>query len=121
MAEIGEIGAALGVEDPPQNRAELKARLERYRPELEVTRDTRETVRFLVLPPLPVPALPPYGVLLSAAVAMLPPFARRMLLLPVPPLSEPLVVRPAATALLRTIGWALGEHPAAAAARAAEA
>ncbi|MEM9202810.1 MAG: oxygenase MpaB family protein [Actinomycetota bacterium] len=121
VAEIGEIGAALGVERPPQNRAELRARLWSYRDELAVTRDTRETVRFLAVPPLPIVSRPPYGVLFGAAVTMLPGFARRMLLLPVPPLSEPLVVRPAATALLRTIGWALGEHPAAAAARDAEA
>ena len=113
VAEIGEIGAELGVEDPPQNRAELRERLQRYRPELSATRDTRETVRFLVFPPsLPVAARAPYGVLFGAAVTMLPGFARRMLLLPVPPLSEPLLVRPAATALLRTIGWALGAHPA---------
>ena len=78
-------------------------------------------MRFLVVPPLPIAARAPYGVLFGAAATMLPAFARRMLLLPVPPLSEPLVVRPAATALLRTIGWALGEHPAAAAARDADA
>ena len=113
VAEIGEIGAALGVEDPPQTRAELRERLRSYRPELVANRDTRETVRFLAFPPsLPIAARAPYGVLFGAAVTMLPGFAQRMLLLPVPPLSEPLVVRPAATALLRTIGWALGEHPA---------
>ena len=113
VAEIGEIGAALGVEAAPQSRAELRARLQDYRPELRATRDTRETVRFLAFPPaLPVAARAPYSVLFGAAVTMLPPFAQRMLLLPVPPLTEPLVVRPAATVLLRTIGWALGDHPA---------
>ena len=114
VAEIGEIGAALGVEEPPQSRAELRARLQGYRDELTVTRDTRETIRFLAVPPLPLAARAPYGVLFGAAITMLPGFVRRKLLLPVPPLSEPLVVRPAATALLRTIGWALGDHPAAA-------
>ena len=114
VAEIGEIGAALGVEEPPQNQAELRERLRSYRPELASGRDTRETVRFLAFPPgLPLAARAPYGVLFSAAATMLPRFAQRMLLLPVPPLSETLVVRPATTALLRTIGWALGEHPAA--------
>ena len=114
VAEIGEIGAALGVEEPPQNQAELRERLRSYRPELAAGRDTRETVRFLAFPPgLPLAARAPYGVLFSAATTMLPRFAQRMLLLPVPPLSETLVVRPATTALLRTIGWALGEHPAA--------
>ncbi|MEM9465200.1 MAG: oxygenase MpaB family protein [Actinomycetota bacterium] len=113
VAEIGEIGAALGVEEPPQTRDELRTRLQSYRSELVADRDTRETVRFLVFPPsLPIAARAPYGVLFGAAVTMLPRFAQRMLRLPVPPLSEPLVVRPAATALLRTIGWALGDHPA---------
>ena len=36
---------------------------------------------------------------------MLPRFARRMLLLPVAPGAESLAIRPAATALLRTMGW----------------
>jgi uncharacterized protein (DUF2236 family) len=120
VAEIGEIGAALGVEAPPQSRAELRERLQSYRPELAATRDTRETVRFLAFPPaFPLAARAPYGVLFGAAVTMLPGFAQRMLRLPVVPLSEPLVVRPAATALLRTIGWALGEHPATESIRAA--
>ena len=121
VAQIGEIGEALGVIDPPQNRAELRERLISYRPELEATRDTRETVRFLVAPPLPLASRAPYGVLFSAAVATLPGFVRRKLWLPVAPGVETFAIRPAATALLRTIGWALGEHPAAAAARAAEA
>ena len=121
VAEIGEIGAALGVIDPPQNQAELRERLISYRPELQATRDTRETVRFLVAPPLPLAARPPYGILFGAATAMLPRFARRMLLLPVAPGAETLAIRPAATALLRTMGWALGDHPAVEAARAAEA
>ena len=119
VAEIGEIGAALGVIDPPQNQAELRERLISYRPELQATRDTRETVRFLVVPPLPLAARPPYGILFGAATAMLPRFARRMLLLPVAPGAETLAIRPAATALLRTMGWALGDHPAVEAARAA--
>ncbi len=121
VAEIGEIGAALGVENPPQSQAELRARLQGYRDELATTHETRETVRFLITPPLPLPARAPYGVLFGAAVTMLPGFARRMLTLPVPPLAEPLLVRPAASGLLRTIGWVLGEHPAAAAAREADA
>jgi hypothetical protein len=29
-----------------------------------------------------------------------------------PPLFEPVAIRPAATVLLRSIGWALGTHPA---------
>lgn len=115
VAEVGEIGAELGVEDPPQTRAELRARLISYRDELAVSADTRETVRFLAFPPLRVSARPAYGVVFAAAASMLPGFARRDLRLPVPPLAEPFAIRPAATVLLRTLGWALGEHPAKAA------
>ena len=35
-----------------------------------------------------------------------------LLLLPVAPGAESLAIRPATTALLRTMGWALGDHPA---------
>ena len=78
-------------------------------------------MRFLVVPPLPLAARAPYGVLFSAATAMLPRFVRRMLLLPVVPGAESLAIRPATTALLRTMGLALGDHPEVEAARAAEA
>ncbi|MEM8707508.1 MAG: oxygenase MpaB family protein, partial [Actinomycetota bacterium] len=120
VAEIAEVGEALGVIDAPRSQAELRERLISYRPELKATRDTRETVRFLVVPPLPLAARAPYGVLFGAATAMLPRFARRMLLLPVAPGVESLAIRPATTALLRTMGWALGDHPAVEAARAVE-
>ena len=117
VAEIGEIGAELGVIDPPQNRQQLRERLQDYRPELAASADTHETVRFLAFPPLALAARAPYGIVFAAAASMLPGFARRQLRLPVLPLTEPLAIRPAATVLLRTIGWALGEHPARAAVR----
>jgi uncharacterized protein (DUF2236 family) len=119
VAEIGEIGAELGVIEPPQNRQDLRERLQSYRSELAVSADTHETVRFLAFPPLSFVARAPYGVVFAAATSMLPGFAQRQLRLPVVPLTEPLAIRPAATLLLRTIGWALGEHPARLAARQA--
>lgn len=121
VAEIGEIGHEMGVIDPPQNREELRERLISYRPELAVSPDTRDTVRFLAFPPLNLAARPSYGVLFAAAATMLPGFARRMLMIPVLPLSEPLAIRPAATAIMRTLNWALGDHPAVVAAKAAQA
>lgn len=117
VAQIGEIGGELGVIDPPQNRAELRERLISYRPELAASADTHETVRFLAFPPLAVAVRPAYGVVFAAAASMLPGFVRRELRLPVLPLTEPLAIRPAANVLLRTLGWALGEHPARIAAR----
>jgi|DEB0MinimDraft_10_1074344.scaffolds.fasta_scaffold00023_41 uncharacterized protein (DUF2236 family) len=117
VAQIGQIGEALGVVDPPQSREELRQRLLSYRDELTVGPDTRETVRFLAFPPLSLAARPSYGVIFAAAASMLPGFARRMLMIPVAPLAEPIAIRPAATGLMRTLNWALGEHPAVLAAR----
>ena len=112
VADMAEIGRRLGAEHPPTDVAGLRARLWAFRPELEVNRQARDTVRFLAWPPLPLTARAPYGLVFGAAVAMLPTFARRMLRLPMPPLFEPVAIRPAATVLLRSIGWALGTHPA---------
>lgn len=109
--EMAEIGRRLGVENPPTDVAGLRARLWSFRPELDVNHQARETVRFLAWPPLPLSARAPYGVVFGAAVGLLPGFARRMLRLPLPPLVEPIAIRPAATVLLRTVGWALGTHP----------
>lgn len=117
VAEIGEIGAELGVVDPPRSRLELRDRLRSYRPELATSTATHEIVRFLAFPPLRAAARPAYGLVFAAAASMLPGFARRQLRLPVLPFAEPLAIRPAVTGLLRTIGWALGEHPARVAAR----
>jgi len=111
VAEMGEIGRRLGMESPPRDTAELALTLEGYRPELEVTALTRETVRFLLCPPLPLAARPMYGLIFAAAAGLLPSHERSMLRLPRLPLVEPVFIRPSATALLRVVGWALGEHP----------
>jgi uncharacterized protein (DUF2236 family) len=110
--EMAEIGRRLGVEHPPTDVAGLEARLWAFRPELAVNHQARETVRFLSWPPLPMAARAPYGLVLGAAIGLVPAFARRMLRLPLPPLLEPVAIRPAATILLRTIGWALDTGPA---------
>ncbi len=110
--EMALVAEKLGVVEPPRSRADLRSVLESYRPELAIGRQARETVRFLAWPPLPLAARPAYGLVFAAAVASLPGFSRRMLWLPVAPLAEPLAIRPAATVLMRTLGWALGNHPA---------
>lgn len=91
--------------------AELRSYFHDLRPELKVTRDASETIRFLLAPPLPLMARPPYTVLASAAITLLPRWVRRALWLPVPPALEPLVVRPATTALVRTVDWVMGGYP----------
>ena len=63
--------------------AELDEVLASYRPELESTRAAREATRFMLLnPPVPLVARPGYALIAAGAVALLPPWARRSLRLP---------------------------------------
>lgn len=107
VAEMARVAVALGATDVPTSVAELDECLVSYRPELRVSAQTTETVGFLVNPPIPFPAKAAYPVIAGAAVTLLPGYARRYLKLPVLPLAEPLLVRPAATVLVRTLGWAM--------------
>ncbi len=107
VADLAQIGAELGVPDPPRTEAELTARIAGYRPELAGTIQAREAARFLLLtPPLPAVARPPYTVLAAAAVSLLPGWARRPLRLPRLPVTEAAVVRPAGQAMVHAIRWA---------------
>jgi uncharacterized protein (DUF2236 family) len=115
VADIAVIGARLGVPDPPATEAELRVRIEAYRGELAGTGQARDAARFLLLnPPLPLIARPPYGALAAAAVSLLPPWARRYLLLPRLPVAEAAVVRPAGRAMVHAIRWATSGPRAAA-------
>ena len=108
----GDRGHALGVPDPPHDRAELAERIAAYRPELRATQEALDAARFILLhPPLPWPARPPYAVLAANAVAALPPWARKPLGLPRVPGVEEVCVRPAGKALTRTIRWAMTPPP----------
>jgi uncharacterized protein (DUF2236 family) len=108
VAQSARVAEALGVVDPPRTEEALRRTLVAYRPELRGTPGAREAARFLLLdPPLPMVARAPYGALAASAVALLPLWARRRLLLPYLPVTERLVVRSLGTALTRTIRWAL--------------
>jgi uncharacterized protein (DUF2236 family) len=107
VAEMARLGHLIGAEQPPTSVAEMRAAMERFRPELRIGRQARDAVRFLLVPPFPLVARPAYGIVAGAAVSLLPSWARRMLWLPIAPGVEPLVVRPAATVLMRVLGWAL--------------
>ena len=83
VEQSGEVASRLGATTPPRTVAELRARLEAFRPELHATDAARDVAKFLVLnPPLPVLARPGYGMLVAGAIASLPPWARRELRLP---------------------------------------
>ncbi|QGG93943.1 oxygenase MpaB family protein [Actinomarinicola tropica] len=107
VAEMAQVAERLGAEAVPRSVAEMRLWLRSVRPELSAGSQARDAVRFLLLPPVPLLARGPYGVIAAAAVGLLPAWARRMLWLPSPPLSDPLVVRPAAKVLLGGLDWAL--------------
>ena len=108
VADMALIAAGLGVPDPPRTEAELTARISEYRGELAGTAQARQAARFLLLnPPLPVLARPAYSVLASAAVSLLPGWARRPLYLPTLPVAEAALIRPAGHAMAHLIRWAI--------------
>ena len=109
MAVIADL---LGSEPVPTTVADMRDWMRAIRPELAAGRQAHEAVRFLLLPPVPLVARGPYGVIAAAAVGSLPVWARRQLWLPSPPLVDPLVVRPGARLLLASLGWALRAQPA---------
>ncbi len=109
VAETAEVARRLGVLDPPTTEAELAATLTAFRPELRATPQAREAISYLLFrPPLPLAARAPYGVLVAAAIALMPRWTRRPLRLPWLPVSERTVVRALGTAATGTIRWAMG-------------
>lgn len=114
LSDCAFVAEKLGVIDAPRTRAELKRRLHEYRPELRGTREARDSARFLLLePPLPLAARAPYTVLAAAAVSLLPGWARWPLRLPLLPVSEAVLVKPAGAAMTQLIRWSLGSGSAA--------
>jgi uncharacterized protein (DUF2236 family) len=108
VAQAGEVARRLGATDVPATEAELRDALASYRPELRSTPEAREAVRYLLVrPPLPLPARPAYGVLVAAAVGLMPAWTRLPLRLPWLPVSERTVVRALGTAATGTIRWAM--------------
>lgn len=108
VAEMARIPLALGSEPVPTSMAELQDWLVAVRPELHAGRQAKETVRYLLAPSVPLVMRPAYAVVAAAAVGLLPGWARAMLWLPRLPLVETVAVRPATTAMVRMLGWALG-------------
>jgi uncharacterized protein (DUF2236 family) len=90
VAEQVTSATLIGVpaEHVPDSVAGLAAYFEAIRPELAVTAAARDAYRLIVLPPMPTwvryltPAQPAWGGLATLAVALLPPWARRLYSLP---------------------------------------
>ncbi|MFD7878968.1 oxygenase MpaB family protein [Streptomyces sp. NPDC059766] len=112
VADTARVAVALGVPDPPRDRAELAERLSAYRPELRATPQALSAGRFLLLnPPVPLAARLPYGILAANAVSLLPVWAARELRLPRLTMVEGLCVRPLGSALTAAIRWAMTPPP----------
>ena len=105
--EMAVLCERLGGEDPARSVAELDDRLRAIRPELHGTAQSRDAARWLMLAPLPLAARPAYALLAPAAVGLLDPWMREELRLPLVESLDPILVRPAARALLRGLAWAL--------------
>ena len=87
----------------------MAAALEMFRAECEYGDQARETVRFLIRPPVSLRLRGPYGLITVAAVSSLPSWARSMLRLPAPP---GFTIDPPATVLTRAIGWLMSDRSA---------
>ena len=112
VADTARVASALGVIDPPRTEAELRERLDAFRPELRGTAEAREAARFLlVTPPLPLLARAPYGMIAATSIAMLPGWARLPLRLPYLPPVEATAIRAAGRVLVGAIRWAMGSQP----------
>lgn len=108
VAQSAVIARALGVIDPPESVAELRAELRRYRPELRGSRAARDAAAYLLVrPPLPIAGRAPYGLICAGAVALMPVWTRLPLRLPWLPISEAIALRPGGALVTRTMRWAL--------------
>ncbi len=107
VADMAPIALALGATSAPQSRDELAKLLRSYDPVLAAGDDCREATRFMFAPPLPLTALPFYAVIFGAAVGLLPRRVRSLLLLPLGPGIDPLVLRPATVALTAALRWSM--------------
>lgn len=109
VAEMAVVAEKLGAEQVPHSTSELADTLEMFRAECELGDQAKESVRFLLMPPVPLPLVGVYGLITAASIGLLPPWATQMLRLPVVPGFDPLAVRPAATVLTRAISWLMSE------------
>jgi uncharacterized protein (DUF2236 family) len=95
----------LGLTNVPMSEAELIATVARYRAELTVTDETRETIQWIKNPPLPATSKPMYSLLFQSAVASLGSEYQQMMGLKCLPLS---VLRPLTTRVLQIMRLAIG-------------
>lgn len=109
VAQAAGVAVRLGGTDVPTTYAELRATIERYRPELESTPEALEAAEFLLhRPPVAGAARAGYALIGRAAVATLPRWARESLRLPDRPLRDATAGRLAGQVATRSLRWVLG-------------
>ena len=108
FAEFALVARRLGADPVPESRAEAEALIDRMRPELRVTAETREVCGLLLSQRLGGPAAAPVeAALAQSAIDLLPPWASDMLDLDRSRLSRPLV-HATTYGAAATLRWAFG-------------
>jgi uncharacterized protein (DUF2236 family) len=109
LTEQAFVGSKLGIDGCPTSHQELRTYFADLRTAGELTASpvARDTVRWLLRVKLSGPTRLPYALLATAAVNSLPAWVRVQLRLPVLPITDRLLVRPAASVLVKTVGWAM--------------
>lgn len=95
----------LGLEEVPMSEKELLATLDNFYPQLSVTEETKNVIRWIRKAPLPLLAKPVYVLLFHSALASLPQNYRSLIGIRGWPLW---LTRPLTTTLLRVMRWAIG-------------
>lgn len=110
--ENAVVAERLGAAPVPRSRAEVRRYYRDVRPELAAGADSRELLAFLRRPISRQPAVrATYTVFLRAAEAQLPPWARKLHGIEVPPGADRLAIRPAAFAVVGALRLAAGASP----------
>ena len=106
------VARKLGVNAPPESVRGLRDQITMFRAEVRATPESHDVVRFLLLqPPVAPAARIPYTLISSAAVALLPAWARAELRIPYVPAVDTLIARPVGQLVARTIRWASAVDP----------
>lgn len=107
------IARKLGVTAPPESMRGLRDQIAMFRTEIRATPESHEVVRWLLVqPPVSAAVRIPYALISSAAVALLPAWARAELRIPYLPGMDTLISRPVGSLVTRTIRWASAVDPA---------
>ncbi len=106
IAEMAQIGSALGANPVPRSRAEANRLITTMRPELRVDARTKEIANILINQRAPDPLVAPMQALATqAAMDLMPGWAQRMHGVETPLLARP-ALRAGAFGVARTLRWA---------------